>query len=145
MNAISTTTDLDAQIVELEARKAKLLRVQQLRQEVAVLERMELGATSPQVVLQVIADDVCRNFGVTWEQLTSMGRAEAVCIPRHVVFFLAREFKAIPYRDIGQFFGRTHGSVLHGCRSVRNLMETDRAMAAKINQVKLESYRKLSE
>ena len=58
--------------------------------------------------------------------LKSPSRQRTVVLARSVAMYLARQATDKTLIEIGSFFGgRDHSTVLHGCRQIKGLMETD--------------------
>lgn len=68
-----------------------------------------------------IQEAVCREFSITFAQMLSPDRKRAFARPRQIAMFLAREFTALSYPDLGRAFCRDHCTVLHAIETVQNL------------------------
>ena len=75
---------------------------------------------------------VCKHFNISVDQLDSKNRKREIVKPRQIAHFLSREsseyFKlnwSLSYiaNEIG---GKDHATVLHSCKTVRNLCDTER-------------------
>lgn len=121
--------DIDAHIEGLERRLAKLKRLEKLRQEVAALEATNIAASKSTRTMGIISDEVCGKFCLGLDLLRSTNRQEDVSVPRQVFFYLCRELLQIPFKSIGRYSCRNHGTVIHGRRSVMNRMDTDPELA----------------
>ena len=137
--------ELDNQIAALEERKAKLLALAKLREEVAALESGQITGTANQAILRVIVEEVCHQFKLSLGALLSRNRTAAVSIPRFVVFQIARELNKIPYEQIGSLFKRDHGTIISGCHRLRDLVATEAALAAKVYAIKVACHRRLAD
>lgn len=95
------------------------------------------GRHNPQGTLEMITEHVANYFELTVKQLTgqdkgkrgSNGLAEVRWIP----FRLAREFTDLSLNQIGQFFNRDHGSVLHGMKRCESMMSIDAQYAEAVH------------
>jgi chromosomal replication initiation ATPase DnaA len=124
-----TEAQIEEELKALESRKAKLLRLIALTEEVALLEYGHAACIVPNQAMQMIGALVCAKFGLGLDVLRSRNRRQEVCIPRQLVFYLARETTGITLSTIGKFFGKDHGTVIHGHHSTRDRMETDAKFA----------------
>lgn len=140
-----TDFDIDAEIEALELRKAKLLRLVRLREEVGALEKGSIAGTDAKLVLKIITEEVCAKFRIDFQLVFSSTREQEICAPRHVIFYLARNLKGIPLSQIGRVFHRDHGSVLNGCRRVKDRVSTEPAFAAAVSEVSELCKRKIAE
>lgn len=127
---------LDAQIAALEKEKELLLRKLALEKEVFEL-RLRTTFTVPKLAaLRIILKEVAAYFGVRQEVLMGRVRTEDVALARMTVFWLGRECTAATLTEIGRVMARDHGTVLHGCRAIRDRMDTDDKFAREINELK---------
>lgn len=86
--------------------------------------------------ISTIARLVCAECGVSWNEMRSHRRDQASVLARHVAMFLAYEMTPASYPQLGMFFDRDHTSVLAAVRRVRRLMQTDPALAGRLNQLR---------
>ena len=69
---------------------------------------------------------VCDYYGVTKQQLSSKIRTKKVAMPRQIAMYLCRKHLDIPYKDIGDNFGkRDHSTVISACERVEENMRKD--------------------
>jgi chromosomal replication initiator protein len=67
-----------------------------------------------------------RHFGLKVSELKSQSRERSVVLARDVAMYLARQATNKTLIEIGSFFGgRDHSTVLHGCRQVERLVQSD--------------------
>lgn len=134
---MNTDLDIDGEFDALQTRKAKLLLLQKLRQEVGELEITAATASRDAIAtLKIVCDEVCRHFNVTMEILGRKSREQSIAMPRQIVFYLSREFSDITLQSIGNAFRKNHGTVMHGCRKVRNRIQTDTRFAAALENLR---------
>ena len=80
------------------------------------------GQTRMPMVQKVVAD----YYGLQIKDLLSKRRTRSLARPRQVAMALAKELTEHSLPEIGDAFaGRDHTTVLHACRQIRHLMETD--------------------
>ncbi|TYT26499.1 chromosomal replication initiator protein DnaA [Luteimonas viscosa] len=73
-------------------------------------------------IQKVVAD----YYGLQIKDLLSKRRTRSLARPRQMAMALAKELTEHSLPEIGDAFaGRDHTTVLHACRQIRNLMETD--------------------
>ncbi|MCX8156202.1 MAG: chromosomal replication initiator protein DnaA [Verrucomicrobiae bacterium] len=78
------------------------------------------------VTVEVILKRVAEHFDLRLSDLTGRRRPENIAFPRQIVMYLARELTESSLNTIGEALGgRDHGTVLHGCRLVKDRMEVD--------------------
>ena len=86
------------------------------------LLRAQQQAISIANIQKVVAD----YYGLQIKDLLSKRRTRSLARPRQVAMALAKELTEHILPEIGDAFaGRDHTTVLHACRQIRTLMETD--------------------
>jgi chromosomal replication initiator protein len=78
---------------------------------------------------------VCAHFGVTVVDLTSERRTPPKLLrARHLAFYLCRELTPKSYPEIGRRMGgRDHTTILHACKKIERLLETDEGIVSDLN------------
>ena len=66
---------------------------------------------------QEIETVICEHFNLTAEQLKQKTRRREIVVPRQYAMFFAEKYKynGTPLREIGEYFGQTHATVIHAC------------------------------
>src|SRR5439155_25050542 len=72
------------ELERLQARKRDLIRLTQLRKEVAYLEHTRLIA-QPQSILKVVVEAVCKQFHIGLEIIMGRCKRQDICIPRSLI------------------------------------------------------------
>lgn len=88
---------------------------------------------SVRTILTVVGDD----FGVHPDTLLSRARHEPVATARRVAMALARGLTAASTESLGDFFCRTHSTILYGVESVAAQCATERAFAARVGTLRV--------
>ena len=82
------------------------------------------------VTLESIQKTVAEYFKIRVSDLLSKKRTRSIARPRQIAMALAKELTNHSLPEIGDAFGgRDHTTVLHGCRKVAELKETDSRIA----------------
>ena len=69
-------------------------------------------------------------------ELLSKRRSRSIARPRQVAMALAKELTNHSLPEIGEAFGgRDHTTVLHACRKVKELQETNRDIGEDVKQL----------
>src|SRR5918998_131734 len=91
------------------------------------VERFVAAERRPNIVdLPGIATQAARYFALKVSDLKSPSRRRGVVIARGVAMYLARQLTGRSLEHIGAFFGgRDHTTVLHGCRRIEGLIDSD--------------------
>ena len=79
--------------------------------------------------------EVCaRTLGVSVAEINSRKRTQDVALARQCAVFFARK-QGYRVEELGKVFNRNHSNISHTCRAIRDMLECDPEMAAKINLV----------
>ena len=137
----SNVRDLEGALNTLAARANFTGRsiTQEFAQETLrdLLRAQQLAIGIPNIQ-QTVAD----YYGLQLKDLLSKRRTRSLARPRQVAMALAKELTEHSLPEIGDAFaGRDHTTVLHACRQVRSLLETD----GKLHEDWDKLIRKLSE
>ena len=85
-----------------------------------------LRAQQQAISIPNIQKTVADYYGLQMKDLLSKRRTRSLARPRQVAMALAKELTEHSLPEIGDAFaGRDHTTVLHACRQIRSLMETD--------------------
>lgn len=136
---MTTDLDIDSEFAALKTRKAKLIRLQKIRREVGELELAALTeSNNPHDavgVMKVVCEEVCHAFNLDMERLSRKSREDHIATPRQVVWYLGRELSGMTLHGIGRIFHKNHGTVLHGCKKIRDRIATEPKFAAAITRI----------
>ena len=85
-----------------------------------------------QKIINVVAD----YYNFLPSQLTGKARTGQLALARHIAMYLIRINIDIPLNKIGHMFGgRDHTTVMNGITKVENMLKTDEALKAAINEL----------
>ncbi len=85
------------------------------------------------LTIEVIQKRVADHFQIRHSDMTSKRRPNNIAIPRQIAMYLARSLTKHSLQEIGDAFGgRDHGTVIHACKAVDNMMEQDPATRGSI-------------
>lgn len=82
--------------------------------------------------------------GVKKEQITSKTRERRVVEARQIMFKILREEDQKEFAKIGSYFNKDHATILYGVRNISNLIEVDKEIESKYNEIK-QKYLELPE
>ena len=79
-----------------------------------------------QITVEKIQRKVVEYYDLRMSDMVSKRRPTNIAFPRQVAMYLCRLLTNHPLKEIGEGFGgRDHGTVIHACRTVENVMEQD--------------------
>ena len=73
----------------------------------------------------IVVRYVCRYYGIEEKQLKSQLRSKNISEPRQIAMYLIRHLTKMSFPDIGQYFGRDHGTVHHSVKKVESSLRTN--------------------
>ncbi len=90
-----------------------------------------------EITIDYIKDIVCDFYKIKQEQFLSKTREREVALARQVAMFIAKEYTSLSLKCIGNAIGgRSHATVVHSCKTIDNLIETDKDFKNQIDQLK---------
>ena len=88
-----------------------------------------------EVTIEHIVKVVCEHFELSDELFNSPKRTRLIAQARQIAMYLAKKHTKAPLTMIGSAIGgRNHATVLHSCKTVSNLMETDKNFAIQLEE-----------
>jgi chromosomal replication initiator protein len=93
-----------------------------------------LAAQNKQVSMENIQKTVADFYRIRIVDLLSKKRTRVIARPRQIAMCLARELTQLSLPEIGNAFGgRDHSTVLHACKTIESLRNSDSALNADFN------------
>ncbi|MDP4879809.1 MAG: chromosomal replication initiator protein DnaA, partial [Opitutales bacterium] len=81
---------------------------------------------SSKVTIDQIQKKVSDYYQIRFSELIGSRRTRNIVFPRQVAMYISRTLTSDPLKTIGDAFGgRDHGTVIHACKQVENMMEQD--------------------
>jgi len=94
------------------------------------------------LTIETIQKRVADHFQIRHSDMTSKRRPNNIAIPRQAAMYLARTLTKHSLQEIGDAFGgRDHGTVIHACKAVENMMEQDASMRGSVEFLKTQLSR----
>ena len=92
--------------------------------------------TQKEITIDHIIEVVCTHQSIDRERLNSTERTREVAQARQIAMYLAKQHTKAPLTAIGAAIGgRNHATVLHSCKAVQNLIETDKQFRYQIEEI----------
>jgi len=89
------------------------------------------------LTIETIQKRVADHYQIRHSDMTSKRRPNNIAIPRQIAMYLTRTLTKHSLQEIGDAFGgRDHGTVIHACKAVDNMMEQDTATRGSIDFLK---------
>jgi hypothetical protein len=85
-----------------------------------------------------ISKAVCSYFNVPIEMFNSVTRKREIVQARQITMYFCKKKTKASFATIGLHVGdKDHATVMHACKTVDNLIETDKKFASQIDEIKL--------
>jgi chromosomal replication initiator protein len=85
------------------------------------------------LTIEMIQKRVADHFQIRHSDMTSKRRPNNIAIPRQIAMYLTRSLTKHSLQEIGDAYGgRDHGTVIHACKAVDNMMEQDTSMRGSV-------------
>ena len=89
------------------------------------------------VTVEKIQKRVADYFNLRLSDMVSRRRPANIAFPRQIAMYLSRILTSHPLQEIGENFGgRDHGTVIHACKTVENIMDQDESVRRSVEYLK---------
>ncbi|MEG1611037.1 MAG: chromosomal replication initiator protein DnaA [Alistipes sp.] len=89
-----------------------------------------------EITIDHIIDVVCEYLNLDFKRFNSAERTREIAQARQIAMYLAKIHTKAPLTTIGASIGgRNHATVLHSCKAVTNLIETDKAFRNQVDEI----------
>uniref|UniRef100_UPI0039A5F5CB chromosomal replication initiator protein DnaA n=1 Tax=Ornithobacterium rhinotracheale TaxID=28251 RepID=UPI0039A5F5CB len=90
-----------------------------------------------EITIDYIKKVVCDYFKVPIETIQGKSRKSDIAEIRHLAMYLARQYTNASLASIGEQIGkRDHATVLHSCKTAKNLIDTDKRFKSYVEDIK---------
>ena len=135
-------THISDNIRELEGALISLLAQSTLNKKEITLELTKemidklIKSTKREISIDFIQKVVCNYYNIGLEQLQSKTRKREIVQGRQVAMFFSKSLTKSSLATIGsQIGGKDHATVLHACKTVNNLIETDKRFRLQVDEI----------
>jgi len=88
------------------------------------------------ITVAYIIEVIAAAFNLESDTIKSKKRIARINHARQLAMFLAREMTEASLPQIGDVFGRSHTTVLHGCNKIKEEIEMDTALASRVQRLR---------
>lgn len=107
-----------------------------------LLQDVLMEQAQNQLTIETIQKRVADHYQIRHSDMTSKRRPNNIAIPRQIAMFLTRTLTKHSLQEIGDAFGgRDHGTVIHACKAVDNMMEQDSSVRGSVEFLKAQLSR----
>ena len=133
---------LEGALIKVASYSSLTGRVLDLPATEELLKDVLMEQAQRQLTIEMIQKRVTEHYQLRPGDMTCKRRPNNIAIPRQIAMYLARTLTKHSLQDIGDAFGgRDHGTVIHACKSVDNMMEQDPTARGSIEFLKAQLSR----
>ena len=89
-----------------------------------------------EITIDRLIEVVCQYLNLDFARFNSSERTREIAQARQIAMYLAKQHTKAPLTTIGASIGgRNHATVLHSCKAVSNLIETDKAFRRQVEEI----------
>jgi len=136
------STHISDNIRELEGALISLLAQSTLNKKEITLDLTKemidklIKSTKREISIDYIQKVVCNYYNIGLEMLQSKTRKREIVQARQVAMFFSKTLTKSSLATIGsQIGGKDHATVLHACKTVNNLIETDKRFRLQVDEI----------
>ena len=136
------STHISDNIRELEGALISLLAQSTLNKKEITLDLTKemidklIKSTKREISIDYIQKVVCNYYNIGLDQLQSKTRKREIVQARQVAMFFSKTLTKSSLATIGsQIGGKDHATVLHACKTVNNLIETDKRFRIQVDEI----------
>jgi chromosomal replication initiator protein len=90
------------------------------------------------ITIEEIIKTVSDYYGIEVSAINTRSRKREVVLVRQISMYLAKKYLDMSTSKIGLYIGkRDHATVLHACKTIENLAETDKQFRTELNEIDL--------
>ena len=92
--------------------------------------------TQKEITIDHIINTVCNYLNIDRERFNSTERTREIAQARQVAMYLSKQHTKAPLTAIGSAIGgRNHATVLHSCKAITNLLDTDKQFRRQVEEI----------
>lgn len=89
-----------------------------------------------EISIEYIQKVICDYFNISTDTINAKTRKREIVTARQLSMYFAKKYTRLPLSTIGAYCGnKDHATVLHACRTITNLHETDKKMKLYIDDI----------
>ena len=134
-NVTESVRDLEGIIVSLIAHS--LINNKEIDLELAEkVVGISIKVEKKEITIDSIQCTVCEHFLLDRSLISSKSRKREIVQARQIAMFLSKKYTNFSYARIGELVGnKDHATVLHACKTVRDLIEIDVAFRSNVESI----------
>ncbi|NDV46783.1 chromosomal replication initiator protein DnaA [Paludibacter sp. 221] len=134
-HVVDNVRDLEGVLVSLMAHSTLTNAPINIQLAEKIISRI-VNITPKVNTVEKIRDIVCEYFSLSVEAISTKSRKREVVQARQIAMYLSKNHTKNSLASIGEAIGqRDHATVLHACKIVKDLMDTDKNFSLSVNEI----------
>ena len=134
-NVSDSVRDLEGVVISIMAHATIYNREVDLDLAQRIVKKISRNESKP-ITIDTIIDTVCSHFGLEPSAIHTKSRKRDVVQARQIAMYLAKNNTDYSASKIGTLIGgKDHATVLHACKTIRELREVDKAFRAEVDEI----------
>lgn len=133
-NVTDSIRDLEGVVVSMVAHAAVLNCEIDLELAMRVVANA-IKIRRKQVNFEILTEAVSTYYNIAPDLLFTSTRIRTVSDARQVLMFLAKKMASMSLKSIGTKLGRTHATVLHGCKNIEERLPLDKDLKVAVDSI----------
>ena len=135
-NVSDSVRELEGIVTSLLAHSILLKREIDMDLAERIVRKAVICCESKPVTIESIISKVCEHYNIDESAIHTKTRKREIVQVRQIAMFLAKKHTDNSASKIGQLIGkRDHATVLHACKTVKDLIEVDKAFKTEIEEI----------
>lgn len=136
-NVSDSVRELEGIITSLLAHSILLKREIDMELAQRIVRKAVICESKP-ITIESIISKVCEHYNIAEAAIHTKTRKREIVQVRQVAMFLAKKYTDSSASKIGQLIGkRDHATVLHACKTVKDLIEVDKGFKTEIEEIEV--------
>ncbi len=98
---------------------------------------LRIDGRAKKVTIEKISEVVCKEFGVTLDELQSSARNQKISGSRQIAIYLTRDMTKMSFVEIAKFFDKKHPTILFSYEKIKEEIKTDNELKDLIESLKI--------
>ena len=142
-NVSDSVRELEGIVTSLLAHSLILKREIDMDLAERIVRKSVACSESKPVTIETIISKVCEHYNIDESAIHTKTRKREIVQVRQIAMFLAKKHTDNSASKIGQLIGkRDHATVLHACKTVKDLIEVDKSFKTELEEIEASITRK---
>lgn len=131
----TSVRELEGALVSIMAHSSYKKRELNLELAKEIVDRFAKNINR-EITMDMIQKVICDYFQIKPEQLKAKTRRREIVLPRQLAMYFSKRYTKAALQTIGAIFGgKDHSTVLHACRSIEDLKQTDKQVRLYVEEI----------